>query len=209
MDKEYWDNFYKQKKVVHFPSTFAEFCLSEFIKPKSTIVELGSGNGRDALYFAENEHYVYAIDQSHEAKNLEKNVLTTVAKENIELITADFTQENFERFNKIDVFYSRFTIHAIQQQEQERLLSMVYSSLDKGGVFLVEARTTKDSLYGQGKHVGNNAYVTDHYRRFIDSQDFLKECLNLGFKVLFFTEKSGLSVFNNDDPVLMRIALKK
>jgi len=209
MDKEYWDNFYKQKKVVHFPSTFAEFCLSEFIEKKSTIVELGSGNGRDAFYFAENGHHVYAIDQSHEANILETNMLTTVAKNNIDLITADFTKESFEAFNQIDVFYSRFTMHAIQQQEQDVLLPKLYSSLNKGGFFLVEARTTKDPLCGQGKPVGDNAYVTDHYRRFIDAQDFVKKCLHFGFNLLFFTEKSGLSVFNNDDPVLMRIALKK
>ena len=68
MDKNYWDEYYKLHggdKEISDPSSFAKFILKNFFSEKKlNIVELGSGNGRDAIFFAYNGHNVIAIDQS-------------------------------------------------------------------------------------------------------------------------------------------------
>lgn len=33
--------------------------------------------------------------------------------------------------------------------------------------------------------------------------------MNIGYEVAYFIERNGLSVYKDEDPVLMRIALKK
>ena len=209
MDKQYWDEFYKQygkSEEIREASTFAKFCQENFFKNKSlNILELGSGNGRDAKFFARMGHKVIAIDQSHEAVNIIKEDFF----KNITFIEADFTKIDFKKFD-IDVFYSRFTLHSITEEECKLIIDKVSNYFNnKSGIFAIEARTTKDKLCGVGKCVGKNSYVTDHYRRFIDSREFLKRVLNKGFEVLFFIEKDNLSIYKDDNPVLLRTILKK
>ena len=59
MDKKYWNKFYKKDTVTNKHSDFAEFCFKEYIPQKSTILELGSGNLRDAYFFSINSHFFH------------------------------------------------------------------------------------------------------------------------------------------------------
>jgi SAM-dependent methyltransferase len=213
VDQKHWDNFYKRhgkEKGIEVCSTFAQFCQKNFFnKNEFNIVEIGSGNGRDAIYFAKCKHNVIAIDQSSVALEIEKEALDNKIKNSFRPINSDFICEDYSKYQPIDVFYSRFTIHAITKEEEEIILLKIYESLKKGGVFCVEVRTIKDPLYKVGKRCDDNTYLTDHKRRFIDSEKFLKQTLSLGFKLLYFNEKNNLSVYKEDNPVLMRIILRK
>ena len=72
------------------------------------------------------------------------------------------------RSEKIDIFYSRFTIHSITKEDEIILLPKVFRKLDSGGLFCIEVRTTKDPLYGVGERCGVNTFARDgHKRRFI------------------------------------------
>ena len=210
MDREYWESFYKHRLAVNFPSSFAEFCLENYIPRESCILELGSGNGRDAFYFSEQQNDVIAVDQSAEVYHLEEEKLdASPTKSRLKIVRDDFVQMDYSKHEGVDVIYSRFTLHAISQEEENAVIDKAYRLLPAGGLFLIEARTVKDPLCGEGEPQGNNAFVTDHYRRFIDSQTVIRNVMNLGYEVLFFVEKNGLSVYKEDDPVLMRIVLKK
>ena len=67
MDKSYWNQFYKKRNELMQPSTFAVFCHHNFLQPGSNIIELGSGDGRDSIFFAREGHFVTGLDQSEEA----------------------------------------------------------------------------------------------------------------------------------------------
>jgi len=210
MDRDYWESFYKHRLAVNFPSSFAEFCLENYIPPQSNILELGSGNGRDAFYFSEQQNDVIAVDQSAEVNHLEEEKLdVSPTKNRLKIVRDDFVQMDYSKHKGVDVIYSRFTLHAISQEQERIVIDKAYRLLPAGGLFLIEARTTKDPLCGEGEPQGDNAFVTDHYRRFIDSQAFMSKVMSLGYEVLYFIEKSGLSVYKEEDPVLMRIVLKK
>jgi len=213
MDKKYWDNYYLQHgkdKSINVCSTFAKFCLDNFFNQEElNIVELGSGNGRDAIYFAHHKLNIIAIDQSIKAIDIEKESLSDEVAEYLHPKALDFIIEDYSKYKSIDAFYSRFTIHAITKSDEELLLPNVYNALNNNGLFCIEVRTTKDPLFGVGEDCGNNTFITDHKRRFIDSQEFLNQALVLGFKLLYFIEKDDLSVYKNDNPVLMRLILQK
>ena len=100
-------------------------------------------------------------------------------------------------------------MHAITKTEEEKIVKKVYDNLRQNGLFCIEVRTTKDPLYGVGCNMGDDTFFTDHNRRFINSDVFLKHTLKLGFKLRYFTEKNNLSIYKNDNPVLMRIILEK
>ena len=50
-NKDFWNKFYKKNLAVNRPSNFAVFILKFLKKYKSTIIDIGCGNGRDLLYF--------------------------------------------------------------------------------------------------------------------------------------------------------------
>jgi len=214
MDLKYWDDYYQQHgkdKGISKHSSFSQFCLDIFFTEKNlNIVELGSGNGRDAIFLAHHGHQVIAIDQSTTAIDIEKENLHTNVSQYLHPKALDFIQEDYSQYEKIDVFYSRFTIHSITKVDEELLLPNVYNALSSNGLFCIEVRTIKDPLYGVGESCGENTFITDnHQRRFINSRVFRKQVLDLGFKELYFIEKDNLSIYKNDNPVLMRIILQK
>ena len=214
MDLKYWDDYYQQygkDKGISKHSSFSQFCLDIFFTEKNlNIVELGSGNGRDAIFLAHHGHQVVAIDQSTTAIDIEKENLHTNISQYLYPKALDFIQEDYSQYEKIDVFYSRFTIHSITKADEELLLSNVYNALSSNGLFCIEVRTIKDPLYGVGESCGEDTFITDnHQRRFINSRVFRKQVLDLGFKELYFIEEDNLSIYKNDNPVLMRIILQK
>ncbi|MBH10751.1 MAG: hypothetical protein CMG74_10460 [Candidatus Marinimicrobia bacterium] len=213
MDKKYWNKYYKNHgKDVELisASSFAQFCIKRFLKDKKTILELGSGNGRDAFYFLTKGHKVIALDQSHIGLEVDYKLDKFESiRSNIILKSCDFVKEDFSQFGSIDVFYSRFTLHAINNDDEKTLISKIYDSMNKNGMLLIEARTINDPLFGKGNQVGKNEFVTDHYRRFINSNKFISKALSIGFKLKYFNEQNGLSIYKDDDPVLMRVLLEK
>jgi len=207
MDIDYWNDYYKNSDLITKPSSFAEFCLKGFMPDGARILELGSGNGRDAVFFAKNGFEVYAIDQSNSACSNTKRWAKSNSIDHIHFIESDFTKDTFDNFPQISVFYSRFTMHSITLEQQNHLLRNVYSKISKGGLFFIEARTVNDPLCGAGVDLEDYQFVTDHYRRFIDPDSFIRDCLNLGFKLKYMHEQDGLSVVNDDNPVLLRVVL--
>ena len=214
MDKKYWDDYYQQygkDKSISGCSSFAAFCVDNFFTEKSlNIIELGSGNGRDAIFLARHNYNVVAIDQSTTAINIERQRMDAKAKQYLHPEELDFVQEDYSRYEKIDAFYSRFSMHSISKQDEVILLPNVYRALSSGGLFCIEVRTINDSLCGVGEDCGNNTFITDnHKRRFIDSKVFREHVSDLGFKELYFIEENNLSIYKDDNPVLMRIILQK
>jgi len=214
MDKIYWDNYYQKHgkdKSISKHSSFAQFCLDNFFSDKSlNVLELGSGNGRDAIFLASHKHKVIAIDQSTAAIDIEKQSLDSEFSKYLEPKALDFIKENYTQYEDIDAFYSRFTIHSITKEDETLLLPNVYNALNCNGLFCIEVRTTKDPLFGVGEPCGENTFITDnHKRRFIDSKVFRRQVSDLGFKELYFIEQDNLSIYKHDNPVLMRIILQK
>ena len=200
----YWNAYYKEQKALLHPSGFANFALS-YMKPGKKLIDLGCGNGRDSMFFQENGIKVTAIDSSEEAIRLiSEKALPIFA------VCDDFVAAKALFCVDYDYCYARWSIHAITQHQQNELLPSVYSSLCKGGLLFIEARTINDSKYGLGEKIGLDEYLLDgHYRRFIQP-NFLKIQLEqTGFEVIFQKESETFSIIDEDAPVLVRIVAKR
>ena len=214
MDKNYWNKYYKNFETNNHilkPSSFAQFVLNNYLlEKKFNIIELGSGNGRDAIFFAYHSHNIYAIDQSKTATEVSRKHINNKILKYFHPETRDFVSEDYSSYKDIDMFYSRFTMHSITKDDEQLVISKVYNSLLNGGLFCIEARTINDPLFGIGEDCGQNTFINNnHKRRFIDTSEFRKQVLEFGFKELFFVEKNNLSIVKNDNPTLMRIVLEK
>ncbi len=207
-DEQYWDEFYSGHNAVGFPSPFAEFCESHLLDDTSHILELGPGNGRDAFFFYDHGHQVTAIDQSHTAVEQCQKRASEVRRPNLVRFRCDdFTRVDPTEFRDIDAVYSRFTLHSIDDEAEERVIDFAWQVLRAQGQLLVEARTVNDPLYGKGTRIGEHEFITDHYRRHLDAQQLLRRVLDRGFQLHFFHESDGLAPFQDENPVVVRMAM--
>ena len=206
MDKNYWEEYYKKNAAPTNPSKFAEFCLPKFQKGE-VLLEIGCGNGRDSIFFGKNEINVIAIDQSEE----EIKKLQSLKYPNVTFKAADMVYDKEIYIpNFTDYVYSRFTLHAIGEKEQLMVMRNVYDSLKKGGLFLIEVRSTNDNIFGKGKKVEKNAYIYEgHYRRFIDFNELKEIAKDHNFSIEYAIEGKDLAQYKDSNPTVIRMILKK
>lgn len=210
-DRKYWNRFYTDKKdgKIAAPSQFAKDLVSDHqIKPGKHLLELGCGNGRDSLYFLKQGLRVTALDASDIA--IERLKVVTSENGAALFVCDDFVKCRSLYQLRYDYIYSRFTLHAITEEQEDELLENIVTGLAPNGKLFIEARTIKDDIYGKGKKVAKNAYIyNEHYRRFIDATEFQAKLERLGLKIEYLEERSGFSNTAESDPVLMRVIAVK
>lgn len=213
-DTAYWNAYYQQKpSILNESSSFAKEMLCRIKSQKTDdeikyLLDLGCGNGRDSIFFAQNGLHVIGIDASNVAIEILEQMHGW--DENLEFMCDDFVTASVLFQREYDYCYSRFTLHAINERQEEQLLVNVYKALKKGGLFMIEARTVHDAIYGLGDLVEKNAYIYNgHYRRFIDPEEVQEKVRKVGFDIVYSRESSGFSKTEVDDPVLLRLILRK
>lgn len=201
----YWNQYYKNDVCSRLPSPFAQY-VAILVEPGRQLLELGCGNGRDAVYLAGQGLRVTALDISPVA--IEQ--LQAQAVPGAEFICADFVNSDIHTPGAYDYAYSRFTLHSINQNQEQLLLQRVFTGLRPGGKLFVEVRSVHDPLFGKGRQVERNAWFYDnHYRRFIVLAELVAELERNGFLVEYAEEQRGFAPYGNDDPPVIRVVAVK
>lgn len=204
-DRAYWNEYYAKGVCPTEPSAFAEYVLT-LVEPDRVLVDLGCGNGRDALFFAQNHLNVIAVDLSEQA-------ISALQQKNIQSATFlcdDFIQCGIHQPGAYDYAYSRFTLHAISKEQEDALIRNVFLGLKPGGEFFVEVRGTKDPLFGQGQQIGENTFVHDgHSRRFLVLNELKAKLIAAGFVIEYAAERTGFAVYQEHDPPVIRVVAAK
>lgn len=204
-DRAYWNDYYTKGLCPSEPSAFAEYVLT-LVEPYRVLVDLGCGNGRDALFFAQNHLDVIAIDLSDSAIA----ALHTKSNGEIKCLLDDFVNCAVHQDSTYDYAYSRFTLHAISKDQGSVLIKNVFLGLRPGGKFFIEVRGTKDPLFGLGEQIGENTFVYDgHSRRFLVLDELVAELAAAGFLIEYAKEQTGFAVYQAHDPPMIRVIAVK
>lgn len=205
-NQAYWNKFYT-KKSNHsmIASPFAQWVLPWLHKNKcKKILEIGCGNGRDSIFLAKNGMSVLGIDMAdYSIDYLKKNY----SEQNISFEAHDFTI--YKNPAAFDAVYSRFVLHAIDEDGELETIKNTYINLKKNGLFFIEARSIKDKMFEKSVKISKNEGFTDHYRRFMDINITEKRLIKAGFEIIFKTESIGLAVYKNEDPMIVRFIAQK
>lgn len=210
-DESYWDEYYRKHFAddsgrTELPSLFAKDMCEKYMKSGNMLVELGCGNGRDSLYFATEGLNVTGIDMSEVAIRKLQNKNT----DRCIFICDDFVNAQAIYQIQYDYCYSRFTLHAINQEQEILILKKAYDMLKPEGYLFIEARSIHDYKYGQGQAVEKNAYIYDgHYRRFIDPLQLKFELENIGFHIIDMQESDKFAPSPKGNAVCVRVVAKK
>ena len=201
--KQYWENYYKLHRVEDIPSTFALY-ISKYLQSNKYLIDLGCGNARDSRYFASLAVKTVGIDI------VENEIDFLNSKYKSDML--DFKVDNMGNMiinDMFDYIYSRFSLHAINQDDQTHLFKWIENHLNLNGLLFIECRSNKDNMFNNGIQISENENITDHYRRYLDFNQLLNILKNKGFEIIESLESDGLSKKDNDDPVLIRIVAKQ
>jgi len=209
VNKEYWDRFYRSN-FKHTPSQFCVCVLTE-IPNDAVIVELGSGNGRDSLYFASQGHETVALDLSHEAIESCKKESAKRQVEHSTFLQADLTSyedvssaielARSKAEGKDVIFYSRFVMHSLDDKQEQAILNSLSKCMLQNELIYFEFRSKEDELLD--KHFGG------HYRRYVDTDVFFQRLTDLGFDIKYNYIGQGMAKYKEEDPFVVRIIASK
>ncbi|MGA8844165.1 MAG: class I SAM-dependent methyltransferase [Nitrososphaeraceae archaeon] len=171
-----WDKVYAEDNSFFGdePSHFAHMCYDKFYESNNIkrILELGCGQGRDALYFAAKGFQVYALDSS----KIGIESINSKAKESglssISIKNWDAKQGLPFDNDYFDAVYSHMLFNmGFKYQDLQDLLKEVNRTLKNNGFHCFSIRSDNDKFYRKGKETDSGVFEIN------------------GFHIRFFTKK--------------------
>jgi adenylylsulfate kinase-like enzyme/SAM-dependent methyltransferase len=202
---EHWETFYSKQVGEQAPSPFAEYVAGR-LRGDERLLEIGCGNGRDASFFSSRGLRVVAIDASSAAIEICHKLHGT---EGAHFAVGKLGDGHVAVGDSFDVAYSRFVLHAMTQAEEEATLLEAYRKLRPGGTLYLECRSINDPLARQGEVISPTERIHGHYRRFIILEEIVQRLEATGFNIDQALEDTGLALYQDEDPVVIRIRASK
>ncbi len=143
------------------PSEPAQKAAALFRKEgKERILELGSGQGRDTIFFAQSGFEIHALDYSESGLNaIRKKAEEGGLAERILTTRHDVRQKLPFDDASFDACYSHMLFcMALTTAELEFLCAEIRRVLKPGGLNIYTVRHTRDAHYGTGVHRGEDMY---------------------------------------------------
>ncbi len=204
---DHWNKYYRSADAPSIPSQFCVFVANELLACNQ-VVEFACGNGRDAFFFADSGKIVFASDAS-ESAIVSCNTKKNSAGSEVEFCSASVDDDSlWVRINAFlasaqqdsTIFYSRFFIHAIDEDTERRFLRNVATAIAQfGGFFCLEFRTEADADLPKT--------TSAHYRRFVSTSDFIERAKEAGLDCIYHVEGFGMAKFRDDDANVARVIL--
>lgn len=149
------------------------------------ILELGGGQGRDTIFFAQNGFQVYVLDYSEAGVEIITEKVRAMGLS--ELVIAKCHDVRTPLPFK-DVFFDGCYSHmvycmALTTSELECLSDEIRRILEPGGINIYTARNTEDPFYKQGIHRGEDMYEMDGFVVHYFSEEKIQH-LSRGYEIV-------------------------
>lgn len=211
-ERDYWEKYYSKRREPFGPSPFARYVAERHVTKGESIVELGCGNGRDAVFFAKAEMFATAIDQCADEIRFLKRTYGSTA---LEFLCEDISclpESLLPGRSTFDNVYSRFSLHAVSDVGQESILTWASKILGDEGQLLLEFRGRRNELFGRGESSapsGDTFIYEGHSRRFVDADALANDLEGRGFEVLELDERPGFSPTPTTDETFARLVARR
>lgn len=203
-----WNNHY-----LHFPtdepSPFALGLLGRDDLPR-TVLDVGCGDGRDTIAFAESGRRVMGLDRSPDGvayardRARELGLADVASLQVVDCCDAGAVGDAVTPLRPDAeplLFYARFVLHGIDAGDERRLLGALAAAAQPGDVLALEFRTTDDT---------SRPVWRKYYRRLISTPRLCAKLADTyGFTPFDVQEGSGFSPTDREDPQLARVLARR
>jgi len=202
----YWEQVYrnqmdKVKKVP--PSQFAAFCASELSSSNiKHIIDIAAGNGRDSIFFAEQNFTTFAIEKCRSAVELIRSYSEKIT--NLKVIEHDMTLQSLkiEPIQNLPVaYYSRFFIHTLSSEELNKFMNCMNYTMNHKDLLFLEYRNIFDR--------NRTKETPEHFRAFHSSQLIIDTAKENNLTCIYQVEGTGFAKWKKDDAYVTRQIFEK
>jgi len=198
----HWNSYYSKADLISEPSSFAKLIFPE-LQGKTSLLDIGCGNGRDSIFFSKQGMQVTAIDPSKAAIDA---CQANPESKSIDFIQGTVDQLDEAHFGKFDIAYSRFCLHAMTEAEETITLETVRKALKPDAKFYIECRSINDPLARKGEVISPTERIYGHYRRFIVLDELQARLEQAGFEIEWSGEYGNVAAIAGDNPKVIRLA---
>lgn len=201
--RDYWEAFYASaasRAVPEQPSAFAEWVAGREQVP-GPLVDVGTGTGRDALWFSSQGFEALGLDYAESAVASATQVARTRG------LSVTFDRLNLYHGDEVDaaagkvardlrprVLYARFLVHALEDDGRLNLWRFARAALGAGGRMYLEFRVAE-----------THHEFGEHYRHFVGADLVADELTAAGGRVEHQEIGYGLAVYKAEDPRVARL----
>jgi SAM-dependent methyltransferase len=182
-----WDTKHQQRDhsiLEGVPSPLAELA-HDYFPDHATVLELGCGIGRDALFFASYGHHVTATDGSAVVIDQNKSERPNPL---VDYSVVDMRNELPYDDSAFDVVYANLAMHYYSSKQTARIAQEIKRVLKSGGIFAFACKSY-DSLHTEGEEIEPNVFVSPTGATIhLFSEDYAKELLVQNFEVKHLDE---------------------
>jgi SAM-dependent methyltransferase len=189
----FWDNEYKSNERVWGggPSELA-IAVVKYLQKNSlnntilSILDIGSGYGRDAFYFLDNLRCrIFGIDISEKAIDIASNVVLKAQKEDVKFQCCNFTKL---KEGKYDIVFVSNLYQLLKKNERKELRETVVRTLKPNGLLFLSTLSVRDpEHYGKGTSVPeeSNSFHERLYLHFCTREELIEDFAFLNIKELY------------------------
>jgi len=191
------------------PSSFAAWTVQHLRASgvrAGRVIDVGSGDARDSLFFAACGYDVVAVDPA--APEVVDGVSLpgdgSGGRGSVTFLRCDCAAIPRGVLVGAAAVYARFFLHAVPLGVQTAFLEALRAHTAMCTLLYVETRSMNDAMRLRGTPLSPTENVTDHYRRYMTHDELTSALRAASFQVVSISERPHLSPRGDDDPVLLR-----
>lgn len=167
--QKYWNRNWTEWDADVKPSDFAVKAYKLMkMKDIRSVLDLGSGTGRDCMFFAAQGIKVTALDISEAALAKINHPLIQTMQGDIS--TVELGKEVYE------AVFANLSLHYFDDGMTRKIITRIYEALNPEGVFFIKCRSEKDRFFGQGEQIAPYMFKDEHLRHFF-TKEYMTEVL--------------------------------
>lgn len=201
MEKSAWEEAYRS--VESLWGLKPDHILIEYasLVPKDNVLDLGIGEGRNALFFAKMGYEVEGVDVSQAAI---ERCIEKAKKANLKV------KVEVRDLKEVDILQGRYSLIIVawvlnffKKTEAEQIIRKIKNGLKKDGLVYIGTFSLHDPSYERAKKnlevVGENTFYStkrDSFIHYFTKEEVLS--LFADFKVIYYAEGTGLDLDHGD-----------
>ena len=205
----HWSDFYRSRAVERVPTTpspFAEWVCGQ-LEPHQHVLDVSSGNARDAVHLARQGHRVTALDAIPFTRRLTRrlaaqhDVRVRFAELNLnDLFSVLVSGARLARLPEPPHIHARLLLDAIDGDSRLHFFRWAQMVQRRGGLTFLEFRTWKGTLRARA--------FPFHFRALLRVDDVVAEIRERGGTVVHREVGTGLAPFEGENPHICRLVVR-